>query len=74
MPSLTLSVPQEILKRMKKHPEVKWSEVVRSIIVQQLDEWENAEKIASKSRLTEKDVEELALAVDRDLAKHFKVV
>ena len=74
MASLTLCVPQQVLARMRRHSEVKWSEVVRAVIVQQLDEWERAEEIASKSRLSQKDVDELALAVDRDLAKHFKAV
>ncbi len=72
MASLTLSVPDVVLRRMHRFVGVKWSQVVRSIIVQQLDEWERAEEIASKSALTRKDVEELAKAVDKDLAKHFK--
>ena len=72
MASLTLSVPEVVLRRMHRFAGVKWSHVVRAVIVQQLDEWESAEKIASKSALTRKDVEELAAAVDRDVAKHFK--
>ena len=73
MASFTLSFPEGVLKRMRKHSEVRWSEIAREAVIQQLDEWERAEKIASKSRLTEKDVEELAAAVDRDMARHFKV-
>ena len=73
MASFTLSFPDEVLKRMRMHSHVKWSEVVRAVVVRQLDDWEKAEKIASRSKLTEKDVEELAAAVDRDMAKHFKV-
>ena len=73
MASLTLSVPEDMLRRMRNHSEVKWSEVVRAILNQQLDEWEKAEKITAKSKLTEKDVAELSAAVDRDMAKHFKV-
>ncbi|MFH1106811.1 MAG: hypothetical protein V1787_02850 [Candidatus Micrarchaeota archaeon] len=72
MASLTLSVPDAVLRRMRKFGGVRWSQVVRAVIVQQLDEWENAEKIASKSALSQKDVEELAEAVDKDMAKHFK--
>ncbi|MBI4043251.1 MAG: hypothetical protein HY393_00400 [Candidatus Diapherotrites archaeon] len=72
MTSITLSVPEELKKRMEKHPEVKWSEVVRSILRQQLDEWEELEKIASKSRLTQKDAKELSRKVDEEMAKHFE--
>ena len=31
------------------------------------------EKIVSKSKFTEKDVQEMGLKVDRDMARHFKV-
>jgi len=30
MPTLTLSIPDELKKRMDKHSEVNWSEVIRS--------------------------------------------
>ena len=72
MVSITLSVPQELRRRMESHPEVKWSEVVRSILRQQLDEWEELEKTASKSRFTEKDVKELSGKVDAEMLRHFE--
>ena len=29
MPTLTLSIPDELKERMKKHPEINWPEVLR---------------------------------------------
>ncbi|MFH1199443.1 MAG: hypothetical protein V1708_00070 [Candidatus Micrarchaeota archaeon] len=72
MSSLTLSVPDAVLARMRQFPGVKWSQVVRAVIVAQMDDWEKAEKIASKSALTQKDVDQLASAVDKHMAGHFK--
>ncbi len=72
MVSLTLSVPPELKKRMEKHPEIRWSNQVRAIIQQQLDDLETTDRLASKSQLTEKDVEELAAKVDAGMAKRWK--
>ncbi len=33
MPNITLSLPDDIHKKMKKYSEIKWSEVVRKAIV-----------------------------------------
>jgi len=32
MPHITLSIPTDLFEEMKKHPEVKWSEVARKAI------------------------------------------
>ena len=36
MPNITLSIPEDVYRRMKKYKEVKWSEVVRKAIVEYL--------------------------------------
>jgi len=37
MTNITLSIPDDIRERMRKHPEIKWSEVVRRAILEYLD-------------------------------------
>ncbi|HDI86404.1 MAG TPA: hypothetical protein ENF83_03240 [Candidatus Korarchaeota archaeon] len=32
MPHITLSIPEDLYREMKKHPEVRWSEVARQAI------------------------------------------
>lgn len=72
MVSMTLSIPAELKKRMAKHPEVRWSEVARTAIRRQLDEWDELERFFSKSKLTEKDIRPIVKKVEQDMAKHFR--
>ncbi len=74
MVSITLSVPPQLKQRMDEHDEIKWSVQIRAIIERELDDLEAMERVASKSRLTEKDVEELARKVDAGMAKRWKAI
>lgn len=47
--------------------------MVRSIIKEQLNDFERAEELASKSKLTQTDIDEITSKMDEDMAKHFKV-
>lgn len=40
MPNITLSIPPEIYEKMKKHKEIKWSEVARKAIIEYLEKVE----------------------------------
>lgn len=42
MVNVTLSVPEEIHKAMKKHLEIKWTEIARQAIVKKVKEIEMA--------------------------------
>lgn len=37
MPNLTLSIPEEVYRRMKRRTDVRWSEVARRAIVERLE-------------------------------------
>ncbi len=43
MANITLSIPDELREKMKKYPEIKWSEVVRRAIKEYLDRLEGTE-------------------------------
>lgn len=60
MPNITLSVSPELQKTIKSHPEIKWSEVARQSMNDFAKKIEMMEKIAQKSRLTEKDALDIA--------------
>ena len=47
MAHLTLSVPEQLYNEMRKHPEIKWSEVARTAITEYLS------KLGAKSTSTE---------------------
>lgn len=68
---MTLSIPEELIKRMRNFTEVKWSEVARKSIEERVNDLEVMNKIASKSKLTKKDVEELSKKIKRGMAKKF---
>ncbi|MFT4309875.1 MAG: hypothetical protein ACMXYL_05305 [Candidatus Woesearchaeota archaeon] len=67
--NITLALPDELHKKMKKHTEIRWSEVVRKSISNKIEELEMVKKIAKKSRLTRSDVEDLARMIDKKSAR-----
>lgn len=72
MVNITLSLPDELKKRMDEHEEIKWSRVVRNIIESKLDDFERLEELLSKSQLTEQNVADLTKKVDEDTRKHVR--
>lgn len=70
MPNITLSVTDNMKERMEEHPAVRWSNAVRAVIEAKLHDFEVAEKLVQKSRLTEKDVEQLSATVGKSIARH----
>lgn len=60
MGNITLALPDDLQDRMKKHSEIRWSEVVRKSISQKIEILEAMDKIAKKSKLTQKDVDEIS--------------
>jgi hypothetical protein len=67
--NITLSVDDNVHERMRTHSEIRWSEVARNAIVTELELLDAVDAIARKSKLSEKDVEELARKVKRGVAR-----
>ncbi len=67
MPNITLSIPEEIHRMMKLHREVRWSEIARAAIIEQMKKLALMDKIASKSRLTLKDISDINKKVKKGL-------
>ncbi len=70
--NITLAISDPIFEKMKQFTEVKWSEVARNAIEQRIEMLETLDKIASKSKLTEKDAEEIAKKVKQGIARRHK--
>ena len=70
MANITLSVTEDTRRKMKGHPEIRWSNAIRAMIDKKLKDFEEADKLAQKSVLTEKDVEVLSKKVAKDSARH----
>lgn len=80
MANVTVTVPDEFKEKMEEHPEINWSQVAREAFEEKITDLEAIEKlrdfevineIASKSELTEEDVEQIAVMIDRGMADEF---
>ena len=71
MVNVTLAVPEELHKIMKKHPEIKWSEVARQAMWEYARKLELLDQIASKSKLTEKEATELGKTIKKGIAERY---
>lgn len=69
MTNLTLSVPDDLYEEMKKHPEIRWSEVARQALAKKLEDLRRLDALLRGSRLTERDVEDVADSVKQGVWK-----
>lgn len=72
MPTISVSVDENIKKRMSKLDEVNWSAVARKAFEDKIKEIELMKKIANKSKLTEKDAKEISDKMNREISKKFR--
>ena len=72
MGNITLSLPEDVHEIVRAHKEIRWSEIARRAIQEYAQKLELLDKIASKSKLTEKDIEELDPILKKAIYKHYK--
>lgn len=68
---MTFSIPDRLRKRAQARKDVNWSAVVAQAIEERLNGLEVLDRITAKAHLSERDVAELADAVDDAMARHF---
>jgi predicted CopG family antitoxin len=71
MVNMTLSISEELYKKMKQMSEIKWSEIARRAIEQRINDLETLNRLASKSKLSDKDVEEISKKIKRSASTKF---
>jgi len=71
MVNMTLSIPEELAKKMKLFKEIRWSEIARQAIEKRVEDLEIMNRIASKSKLTERDAIEIGKIIKRSASKKF---
>ncbi len=69
MPTITLSVPEDLKKGMDESKEINWSEVARTAIRSKVSQLKILKAISVKSKLTEKDALELGRKINASLHK-----
>ena len=75
MPTVTLTLPDDVKSELHRFSWVNWSEVAREELVKQeklREAYEQFKKIVSKSKLTEKDALELGRKVNASMYKRYK--
>ena len=71
MTEIKLKIPDSLLEKMKKHPEIKWDTIAQSALERYIEKIEITEKLASNSKLTIDDVEEISNEITkRSWQKH----
>lgn len=72
MPTITLSVSEDLKHNMDESKEINWSEVARAAIREKLIHLQLLKSIAAKSKLTEKDALELSRKINASLHRLYK--
>ena len=72
MVSITLSVPEELKKKMDLYQEINWSAVAREAINKKLLILQKMDQLLEKSELTEDDTIQLGRELTKRVAKKYK--
>lgn len=73
MAHITLSVPDEVYRRMKHYPEIKWSEIVRKTIVSYLEEMRDTSSSSEvRSLLDESTIDRLRTMSSTKMAARYR--
>jgi len=72
VPNITLSVSEDLHRKMRRHPEVKWSEVVRRVIAAKIRDLEAMNRLTAKSLLTQNDVDDLDHILKAALLRRYR--
>ncbi|MBI2499478.1 hypothetical protein HYV88_04520 [Candidatus Woesearchaeota archaeon] len=74
MPNITLSVPEELKKKMNLLPEVNWSETMRELLSEKVKRsllLKKLDKMLENSELTEKDCIRIGREAKKSMHKKF---
>ena len=73
MPNMTTSVPDDLYEIMKKHREIKWSEIARRAMWEYAKKLELLDRLLENSELTDEDVSELAKKIKKGIAERHEI-
>ena len=69
MANITLTIPENLHKKLKQRNEIRWSEVVRRILQKNIEQLEVMDEIVKKSKLTKQDIEEIGDKIKEGIAR-----
>lgn len=74
MPKVSVRVSEDLKAKIERHKEVNWSEIMRRAVKEHLTKVELVESISSRSKLSEKDAEEIGEEIKRGIAKRHGLI
>ena len=72
MVRMTFTVPAAVKKKAQAQRDVNWSAVVAQAIEKRIKLFEDLDRFAQKSKLTQKDVDEISSTINRNMARHYE--
>jgi hypothetical protein len=63
--NLTLAIPDDLLKELRRHSEINWSEVTRRALRKELERMHVLDSLLQGSQLTESDAVDLGRSIRR---------
>ncbi|PWB51922.1 MAG: hypothetical protein C3F06_09685 [Candidatus Methanoperedenaceae archaeon] len=69
MPTMTLSVPDDLYTVIKHHTEIKWSVIARNAMWEYARKIQLVDSILEKSTLTEKDADDIGKLIKKSIRK-----
>ena len=69
MHNVTISVSDDLKKRMEENNIINWSEVARKAITKQIDELELLNRLTKDIKITDEQIEEISKKIKHGMAK-----
>ena len=73
MPTMTLSVPDDLYKVIKHHNEIKWSVIARNAMWEYARKIQLVDSILEKSKFTEKDTAEVGKLIKKSIREQHDI-
>ena len=73
MPNLTISVSERLYKTIKKHKQIRWSEVARRAMANYAQKLAMLDKLTANSELTEEDAIRIGRKIKKGIAKRHRL-
>lgn len=69
MTNMTLAIPEDLHRLMRKHKDIRWSEIARQALRDRAQQLEMLDKLLVRSQLTENDAERMGHAIKSAMAR-----
>ena len=73
MTNMTLAIPDDLMEVIRKHKEIKWSEVARQALTDKANELKLMDQILYRSTLTERDATEIGKIINKKISQRHKL-